>query len=801
MLNDLRELDLSTDFGLMCGQLLADMGAEVQQWVRPEHAARLRDSRHWQAYTLGKGVRVVDWPNEPGLLHAQLGHADVLIESETPGVLAGLGLDRAALEALNPRLIHVTITGFGADGPKAGFAYTDLTVTAASGHLYVTGSADGPPLRIGSPQAHAHAAADAAVGVLIALNERERTGRGQQVDAAGQDSVTLALLSRGLDGAVGQSKAQRSAYGAQMGGVRMRNQFQARDGWVVVLQGVLPPLADFMKRLMAWVHEEGLCAAADLEWNWGQAGMMMMQGKITAAQWAPVQDGIEALVARHTKLELMNHAVARRLLIAPVLTPGELLDSPHVAAREFIRQGRAGRRLGPFAHFERSPLPLRESEPRLWGEAGPVPGQAVSPRVASGPIGSAAPRLGFEPAPGAGPLAGLKVLDLFWVVAGPGATRMLADYGATVVHVESSRRLDMVRNVPPYIEGVPDPERAACHHTTNCNKLNVTLDLGKPEGRAVLADLARWADVFTESFAPGVVERMGFGYEAVRRINPEIIMISSSLMGQSGPWSPYAGYGNLAAAVSGFHALTGYPDAPPTGCFGPYTDFTSVRFNALAILGALRHRAATGEGQYIDMGQAEAALQFLAPECLAYLRDGITVDAPGNRDAHRVPSGVFPTAGVDRWIAITVETDAQWQALCALAGLEALWSSGVRDLSTRRVREAEIEDRLAAWTREHDGLELEMRLQARGVPAHRVLDTHDLAQDPQLAHRGHFVPVTHRAFAPAAVESARLRLSRSQPRAAEFAPWFGIDNERVLREVLNYDPARIQALIDGGVMQ
>jgi benzylsuccinate CoA-transferase BbsF subunit len=125
----------------------------------------------------------------------------------------------------------------------------------------------------------------------------------------------------------------------------------------------------------------------------------------------------------------------------------------------------------------------------------------------------------------------------------------------------------------------------------------------------------------------------------------------------------------------------------------------------------------------------------------------------------------------------------------------------LRDLSARRAHEAEIEARLAEWTREQEGLELEMRLQARGVPAHRVLDTHDLAQDPQLAHRGHFVSVAHRAFAPAAVESARLCLSRSRPRAPEFAPWFGIDNERVLREVLNYDPARVQALIDGGIMQ
>jgi crotonobetainyl-CoA:carnitine CoA-transferase CaiB-like acyl-CoA transferase len=791
MLNDLKVLDLSTDFGLMCGQLLADMGAEVQQWVRPQHAERLRDRRHWQAYTLGKGVQVVDWPNALELLAAELGSADVLIESEPAGALATLGFDRGALERLNPRLVHVSIGGFGSDGPKSGYAYEDLTVTAASGHLYVTGSSDEPPLRIGVPQAHAHAAADAAVGVLIALAERERSGLGQHVDAAGQDSLTLALLSRGLDGAIGQARAQRSAFGGVMGEVRLCNQFAARDGWVVVLQGVLPPLADFMKRLMAWVNEAGLCGADVLDRDWGQAAVQMLQGKITAADWAPVHDGITALVASHTRLELMEQAVARRLLIAPVLTPGELLDSPHVRAREFVRDGRGGRRLGAFARFSRSPLPLREVEARRWSDAAALPARAPD---ANAPARS----LGFEPGPGTGPLAGLRVLDLFWVVAGPGATRMLADYGATVVHVESSRRLDMVRNVPPYIGGQTDPERAACHHTTNCNKLNVTLDLGTAEGRAILADLVRWADVFTESFAPGVVERMGFGYEAVRALNPRIIMISSSLMGQTGPWSPYAGYGNLAAAVSGFHALTGFPDAAPTGCFGPYTDFTSVRFNALAILGALRHRAATGEGQYVDMGQAEAALHFLAPECFAHLRDGVATGARGNRDAHCVPSGVFPVAGDDRWIAITVSSDAQWRELCAHAAMDDL---SALDVAARRAREEEIELRLATWTRDRDGAVLEDELQARGVPSHRVLDTHDLARDPQLAHREHFVQVSHRAFAPAAVESTRLRLSRSQARRPERAPWFGIDDERVLSEILGYDPGRVRALVESGIMR
>jgi crotonobetainyl-CoA:carnitine CoA-transferase CaiB-like acyl-CoA transferase len=781
MLNDLRVLDLTTGFGLMCGRWLADMGADVQQWVRPEDAGRLAASLHWQAHTRGKGVQVAEWPDDPERLHDQLALADVLLESAEPAERTALGLDPAMLQARHPALIHVSLTGFGIDGPKAHYAFTDLIVTAASGHLHVTGSAERAPVRISSPQAHGHAAADAAVAVLIALAERARSGRGKHIEVAGQQSLTLALLSRALDAAVGQDRAQRSAYGAAMGPVRVQNQFRARDGWVLVLQGIIPPLAPFMTRLMAWVHEAGLCSERDLTWSWGEVAMGMVQGRISAADWAPIENGIEALVASRTKQELMQEAVSRRLLVAPVLSVADVLDSPQIRGRDFVRDGA---RLGPFARFSGSPLPLPEGRPGGWAV------ERVQHRA-----------LGFTPGDGTGPLAGLKVLDLFWVVAGPGATRMLADYGATVVHVESTRRLDMVRNVPPYIGGVQDPERAACHHTTNCNKWNISLDLATPEGREVLADLVRWADVFTESFAPGVVARMGFDYASVRALNPDIIMVSSCLLGQDGPWSPYAGYGNLAAAVSGFHALTGHPDQPPTGCFGPYTDFTSVRVNALAILGAVQHRARTGEGQYVDMSQVEAALHFLAPDCLAWLRDGQVMTQIGNRDREHAPSGVYPVTGNDRWIAIAAATEGQWQALARCAGLDDLLHRGIVDLAARRAAEDEIDQRLADWTCAQDGGTLERELQRLGVPAHRVLDTHDLYEDAQLAHRQHFIPVEHRHFRPAVVESSRLELSRTPAIRPRQAPWFGIDNHRVLAELLDYDAARIEALDSAGILR
>jgi crotonobetainyl-CoA:carnitine CoA-transferase CaiB-like acyl-CoA transferase len=786
MLTELRVLDLSTEMGLMCGQLLADMGADVQQWVLPEDEPD-PDDYHWQAYTLGKGVRRVDWRSAPETVRDQVRFADVLIESEPPGEMASRQLSYQELAAINPKLIHVSITGFGSTGPKSGYHYSDLTAAAASGHIYVTGSAGEPPLRITCPQAHGHACSDAAVAVVIAVMERAQSGCGQHIDISAQQSTTLALLNRALDAPIGQDKAARSASGATVNGVYLRSQFEARDGWVVCLAGVLPPLAQFMQRLMQWVVDEGLCDEGYLSWDWGSVAAQIMQGKISAEEWAQVTDGIEALIGQRTKAELMDEAVARRLLIAPVFTVADLLDSAHIRQRNYLVNGRSGRRIGAFAKLSESPLPLTENVPGQWQNES---------RFESLSQHESAVNTDTIDSQG-GPLAGLKVLDVFWVVAGPGATRMLADYGATVIHIESTRRQDMVRNVPPYIGGTPDPERAACHHSTNANKLNVTLDLSSEKGREVLRDLIRWADVFTESFAPGAIARMGFDYSTVKAMNPDIIMISSSLMGQTGEWSGYAGFGNSAAAVTGFHALTGRPGQAPTGVFGPYTDFTSVRFNALALLGAVLHLRRTGVGQYIDMSQGEAALHFLAPECLRYLRDGVTGVANGNRDARYAPQGVYPVAGQDRWLAVCIRSQVQWGSFCELAGLEDLTTM---DLAARRAAHDDLDDRIQRWTADQDGVELELRLQSAGVAAHRVVDTHELAQDPQLAHRGHYLPVAHPQFSNAFVESTRLRFSRTKAVVPAIAPSFGVHNEKVLREVLGYEASQYEELRAGGVL-
>jgi len=782
VLAGVRVFDLTDASGLLAGQILADLGADVVQAMVPLRQSQSVGDYHWRAYTRGKRLLEID-PHDGDAIDALLAGADVFIESLSNEAAEWLSLTPAQIAARHPHLVHVSITPFGRGGPKSGYAATDLTIGAASGFLFVSGAAGETPVRISIPQAHAHAGADAAVAVLIALRARG----GQHIDISAQHSMTLALLGRGLDAAVNQPRAERASGAGMVGAVRVRTIYPVRDGWVLVSAGIVPPVAAFMRRLMSWAAEEKLCDPALIDWDWGSMAPRMMQGAVTAADWQVVDEAIEQLLAPRTKAEIMAEAVARKLLLAPVMHVGELLDSPHFAARGYVqREGTP--HLGAFAQFSRSPLLL--SDGTTEARAGDLR-KSWSRRPAQTP-----------PAMQSKPLAGLKVLDLFWVVAGPGATRMLADYGATVIHVESRNRLDMLRAVPPYIDGMPDPERTPGFHSTHANKLNLSLDLGTAEGREVLADLIRWADVYGESFSPGVIDRMGFGYDAARRLNPDIIMVSSSLLGQTGPWREYAGFGNLAGAVCGFYQLAGMPDAQPVGSFGPYTDFMGVRYNALAILAALAHRDRTGEGQFIDMAQAEAALHFLAPAALAYLEAKRAPEAHGNRDPSMAPHGVYPTQGTDRWVAIAVRDDDEWKRLCRAAQLDELAEDAtLTTVAGRKQAEDRVDAALAEWTRKRAAHQIEAELQSAGVAAHALLDTHELAGDAQLASRGFIRRIAHPQFGMTAIEGSRVVMSRSEAVQPTLAVSYGSHNQLVLGDILGYSAERVAQLTAKGALQ
>jgi len=387
------------------------------------------------------------------------------------------------------------------------------------------------------------------------------------------------------------------------------------------------------------------------------------------------------------------------------------------------------------------------------------------------------------------------------VIVGPSSVRYLADYGATVVHVESTTRIDTARTIQPFKGATPGPERSGLFANANAGKLGITLNLSLPEARAVALRLTRWADVVVESFSPKAMRGWGLHYDALRAVNPGLIMLSTNLSGQTGPHAALAGFGTMGGAAGGFAELHGWPDRGPAGA-GAYTDYAAPKFIVSSILAALDHRRRTGVGQHIDLSQVEASVHFLGPAVLDYTVNGHVQSREGNASRDYAPHGVYPAAGEDRWIAIAATTDRKWYSLCDVIG-DGAWAADPRFSSNaaRLAHRDALDDALAGWTRGRDLAEMEEMLQAAAVPAHRVSTSVDCFADPQLLARGHFLTVEHPELGPVPIESSRMRFSDTPARVSRPGPTFGQDNERVLRDILGLSDDEIVDLVAAGALE
>lgn len=807
-----RVLDLSDERGQLCGKLLADLGADVLLVEPPggstsrlaapfagDHSDSERSLSHW-AFNRGKRSLVLDLTSAEGrerLLELAM-EADLLVESFDPGVLDTMGLGRDVLARANPKLVHVSITAFGSDGPKAYWPATDLTLAAASGYSSLTGDVDRAPVRVSVPQVFHHAAADGAGAALAALYERDHhSGLGQFIDISAHHSHSVCSQSFLLCHPGNSGAASREAGGLRLDGLDTKIQllWPCKDGQVSVtfLFGV--SMGPFTRNLMEWVYEEGFCDEATRDKDWIDYGTMLYDGREPIAEYERVKAVVHEFLATKTKAELYEATFSRRLLIAPVTTMDELLDSEHFAARDFWQDADAGsfgtvRTPGAFAKFSAAPLPNRSLGTPL-GSVDPLGGTVWArprdPEPETVPI-VAPPRTGR-------PLEGLKIADFMWVFAGPFASRNLADLGATVVRVESSRRLDTLRTAGNFQDDKTDPDWAIQFSNINAGKRSITLDLSKPEGREVALDLVRWADVTMESFTPKAMVSFGLDYESLRRHKSDLIMTSSCLMGHYGPHSSLAGFGTMAAAVSGWFHVTGWPDRLPCGPFSAYTDYVAPRFLLLAVFAALEHRRRTGEGQYVDLSQAEASMQFMSQSVLDYTVNGRVAQRHGNADAVHAPHGTYRSKGQDQWISIAVTGDDAWRSLSELIERPDLAELGVDE---RRSRHDELDSAIEAWTIGLAPGEATERLVARGVAAHQVQNTVEAWNDPQLRHRQYFRQVPHSIMGETWVEGSRYRMSRTPPHTGS-PPSLGEHNWDVLTEVLNYDEERAAALAVAGI--
>ena len=393
-------------------------------------------------------------------------------------------------------------------------------------------------------------------------------------------------------------------------------------------------------------------------------------------------------------------------------------------------------------------------------------------------------------------LEGLRVADFTIHAAGPFCTLLLAELGAEVIKIESSARLDIVRRPHPVYGRTEVPP----FDMVNAGKRSVTLNLKTSKGVELAKRLVAVSDVVVENFRPGVMERLGLAYPVLREVRSDLIMLSISTSGQTGPEREIAGYAPMFAALGGLGELTGYADGPPVE-LRHAMDHANGLVGVFAVLAALTHRRRTGQGQYIDLAMREVASSLIGEVLLAQAMNGEASARMGNRDPAMVPHGVYPCTGADRWVAIAVGSDAEWRALCRALG-DPDWTRDPRlsDAVGRRAREDEIDMRLAEWCRERTPDEVMWRLQRAGVAATPSMSAEDLLQDLHLRERQAFPELVDPRRGRRQVVGPPWRLSATPATVRKWSPDLGEDNRYVLSDLLGLTEAETEALTAEGVV-
>ena len=784
LLSGITVVDLATPWGEYAGRLLADLGATVLK-VEPPGGAAARSmppfddrpgagtrSLYWETVAAGKQAYTADLATAAGrdAVLALLRGADVLVESFAPGTMDALGLGYEALADVNPRLVHVSVTPYGQTGPKANWPATELTIEAASGRMARQGDGDRPPIPIGFPQAAFHAGSQAAADAIIALNERERSGRGQHLDVSAQAAMVWTLMD--ATGYPALTGGDPPGAGDDRAAASDRPGFTSAtpcgDGWIVA---TIQPQAMGRGMPGAIAALRGTEYAVDelAEVDWSVFEERYLAGGVRQEALLAVYQVLQTFLARASRREIQAWAAAADLRVAPVNDAAELLGSPQLNGRGFWESEDGVRVAGFPARLSRAQPTRRPAPAVAVGAPPPLPAAPAS--VAGSRDGNA--------------FAGLKVLDFTWVAAGPLTAKAFADHGATVVKVESGTRIDLVRALPPFKDNIPGPNRSQWQGNTNSSKLSLALNLAAPEGRAIARRLAlEWADVVMDSFTPGTMKRFGLDSESLRTERPDLITFSTCLMGQTGPYATYGGFGNHGAAIAGITHLTGWPGRPPSGPYGPYTDIITPRFGVATLAAAVLERRRTGLGVAIDLSQVECGVRFIEPVVLDAAVNGRVAGPSGIHSARSFPHGVYPTRGTERFVAVEVETPEQWRALCTVIGAPEWVDGDTRTMAGRRAIADAVDARVAAWAADRGPFDAEAELVAAGVPAAAIHRATDLHRDPQLAAHGFFVPFEHPEIGHVPYDGFATRFSAMDHSLRTRAPLLGEHTVDVLVGIL-----------------
>ena len=764
----LRVLDLTDELAFQGARLLVGLGADVVR-VDPGRTVDLAAQVHWHA-----GKRRVRITGDAEL-DALAAGADIVLESGPAATLRGV---RGHGGSRWPHAVHVVVTPFGLTGPRRDWLADDLVLASAGGMTWLGGRADGPPKPPPREQAVQVAGTHAAIAALLGILARDQIGTGQLVDISAQEAVAATLET----GAIAWIHAGR--YPVRNGGVYehvAHRIFAAADGHVA---GGYSGSNRMWTDLLSWLVEEG--EADDLtDPRWSEP----------TVRWTGrehVDEVVARFVAKRGARHIAEQGRARALPWAEVVTPDRLAENPQLRMRRFFVTVR-GADL-PGGEVEDVGFPW-EAVPR------PTVLHTISEAAQDGAWQQATSR-GRRPRPhrsaGGGALQGLRVLDLTWVLAGPYATKLLAEHGADVIKVESKHRQDPTRFAPSMrLRPGAGFDDSGYFLNFNRNKRSVALNLRTSEGQRLLRDLVSHCDVVMENFSPGVLARWGMDNASLRKLNPDVILVSMAGVGQTGPWRDAVTFADTLAAMSGLSSETRDPGGNPQGLTFGLGDMVAANAAVLATLDLL----CRGQGGHIDLSQLEAMAASMGPALVAAalgpnLPDTRTPAHP-SRSPRAVPHGVYPAAGTDRWVAIAVQDQTQWQALTGLVELP-----GDGDLATRRMHEEQIDAALAAWTAGQDAAVLAARLQAAGIAAAVVATGRDLVDaDEQLAARHFYPELRHPVAGRVRHEGIVARLSATPGSLTSPAPLLGQHTAEVLGELLGLDAEQLAALHSAGVTE
>lgn len=784
----LRVVDATDGLGEMCGRLLADYGADVVRLEPPEGAASrgahplaADGTSLWFAHrNANKRGLALDLDVDDGRagLHSLLSRADVFIESGKPGDLAARGIDPVTLPDRHEHLISCSISACGQTGPYSNYEMTDATLFALSGWLTLSGIPEKPPLLFPGTLASDMAGVTACFAILTALLHRLDTGRGQHLDVSAFEALTQ-TNSWQLPNMSAAVKAGRPPVNQmRQGAGPLYPSHHAADGTVrlVCLS------AKQWDALWQWMGEPEEFADP----SWREIVTRYINADVLNTAWAE-------FFADKPMLGIGVESQARGCVVAPMLKPGDALNNEHYSARGTftpVPVGQVGDAMfvSGVTEFDGTRAGYRSPAPAIDADHAAVTADWSTDRLAEA-IAVAAPDRDTQP------LAGLRVIDFGHGGVGVEASRMLADYGADVIKIES-------RDHPDFIRVVMGGETTPSFVSSSRNKRSFGVDIKSDDGRQLVHELIKTADILVENTSTGTMASMGVDYETVRTLNPNIVMSSSQLMGTHGPYKDWIGYGPTIQALAGLSWLWDFDDGDsPAGSTAIHPDHMAGRVVASAALAGVLGRAIRGGGVHAETAQVEALMgtlsEFFAADSLA---PG-SVRPPGNDSQTGAPWGSFPCSGENAWAVICVRTDDDWTGLKAAMG-NPTWADdpSYATAAGRLAARGAVNHGVMEWTFQHSPTEVMELCQQHNVPGAAMLTALDHMTDPHLAARNFIVELDQPEIGPISLEGPAFRGSAMPEPVAKPAPSLAEHTVELATE-LGVDPDRIQKLIAERVLQ